>query len=446
VLSISRSIATAALAAVVLFGQAQTKRLRDTAEHDLYNSAIKDTDNPAKEIQDLEAWERQYPDSDFADDRLYMYVQAYSKVTPAQPQKVVEYGQRLINKGLATAFPPPGGTLTQINVLYLVAWSVAALPNPAPAQLTLGDRAARDLLDLLPRYFVPANRPPNTSETDWRNAWLDLDIRARTALVSIALNPGKQAMEREPKDCAAAEKIFMKVLEAFPGRAPVSYQLGTALDCLARQNPDQATEIAPRAIYQFLRAAAIDPALGGAADPKKITAYADEAYIQFHGSNEGLDALKAQVKTSPLPPVGFTIETASSVAQRKQQEFAEKNPEYAMWMAVKAQLTSPTGQQYFDGQFRNTVVSLKGVVVEGRPSCRPRELSIAIPAPGEKPDRAEITLRLDSAIPGRVAPDDTVQFEATPKLLSQHPLMVTMDAARTAVKDLKIQPCTPSKK
>jgi len=100
---------------------AKKKQVKDQAEFELYNQAIKDASNPTKELQDLDSWAQKYPDSDFKDDRTYMYMQAYSTIQPPQPLKVIEYGQQLMAKDLNTVFPDAAGGRNILTVLFQVA-------------------------------------------------------------------------------------------------------------------------------------------------------------------------------------------------------------------------------------------------------------------------------------------------------------------------------------
>jgi hypothetical protein len=458
------SLAAVAIAAVLLagpvYGQApaaqpganapaaQAKKVKDQGEYEIYNQAIKDANDPQKEIQDLDTWTQKYPDSDYKDDRLYMYMLAYSKMNPPQPQKVLDYGQQLMNKGLDKVFPEKGGGLNILNVLYQVAWNVAALPNPTPDQLTLGQRAASELIDFAPKYFVAENRPEKTSDADWQKARADIEKRAKTALGAMALVPGNQAMAKNPPDCAAAEAAYSKALSEHPDNAAIAYNLGRALNCEARNQPDKATDFGPRAIYEFVRAAVIDPTLGGTAEAKKITDYANNVYVTYHGSEEGLDQLKQQAKASPLPPAGFTIETSSAASARKQKEFAQNNPQLALWMGIKGQLSDTNGNQYFEGQLKDADVSgqggaraLKGSIVEGRPACRSKELLIAIREPNQPAaTHPEITLKLDSPLTGKPAPGD-IEFDAVPRAFTRDPFMLTMETDKSKITGLKVEPC-----
>src|SRR4051794_8543896 len=154
---------------------AKKKEVKDQGEFEIYNQAIKDASNPTKELQDLDTWSQKYPESDFKDDRAYMYMQAYSTMQPPQPAKVIEYGQQLMAKDLKTVFPDAAGGRNILTVLFQVAWNAATLPSPTAEQLALGEKAGKQLLDFAPKYFVPANKPATTSDAEWTAARTDIE-------------------------------------------------------------------------------------------------------------------------------------------------------------------------------------------------------------------------------------------------------------------------------
>jgi hypothetical protein len=440
---------------------AKSKQVKDQQEFEIYNQAIKDADvmlratgeqtiNEAakKELQDLDQWASKYPDSDFKDDRAYMYMQAYSKVQPPQPAKVLDYGRQLMAKDLKTVFPPDAvGGRNILAVYFQVAWNTAALPNATPEQLALGEKAARQLLDFAPQYFTAANKPAGTSDADWAKARADIEKQTNTALVAMTIAPANQALAKN--DCSTADQLYTKALGQYPNNTAISYNLARALSCEARANPDKSADFATRAIYEFVRSAEVDPTLGGTAQAAQITAYAKNVYTQYHGSEEGLDQLKAQAKASPLPPAGFTIESANAAAARKEKEFAEKEPQLALWMGIKRQLTDTIGQQYFEGQLKDADVAgqggkraLKGTIVEGKPACRSKELLVAVPEPGQQAGRPEITLKLDTPLSGKPVPGETIEFDGVPRSFAKEPsLMLTMETDKAKITGLKIEPC-----
>jgi hypothetical protein len=419
------------------------KKPKDQAEYELLNEVIKDlqTNNPAKALTDLDAWTRKYPGSDYGHERLYYYMDAYSKATPPQPAKVVDLGSQLVAQGLRTIFPEPQqGPAISVNVLYLVATTVPMLPNPTAEQLALGQRAAHDLIDYyLPMLFAANNKPANTTDQAGSEARGRLESTAKRALIAISLIPGTQAMNKKPQDCVTAEDHFRRGLILYPESSVHAYQLAMALRCQQKESPDKI----PQAVYEFERAAVIDPTLGGGADPGKILDFADTAYVTVHGSTEGLDQLKRMVKNSPLPPSGFTIKTASQIAQERDAELEKREPQLALWMKIKAQLADSDGERFFNDHLKDAAVpQLKGTLLEGKPECGPKELLVTVPMPdAQKSSRAEITLKLDSALAGRLEANQEFQWKGVPSAFSKDPFMLTMDTEKAQVQGLRATSC-----
>ena len=262
--------AVAALVALTVAGarpasaQAKEKKPKDQGEYDIYNEAIKDASNPAKQLQDLTSWQQKYPDSDYKDDRQLMMVQAYNGTN--QPAKALEAAAPLLNGDPKGAFnDPKTGPSQVLTLLFLATTSAARNPNPTPEQIALGEKAGKMLLDYIPTYFVPGNK-------------------------LMAPNP------RDSKNCAAAEPAFVKALQDYPDSSRTAYALATASLCQQKDHPEKI----PQAIYEFLRAAALDPSLDGTADPKQIDAYANKVYQNYHGSPEGLEQVKQQVTNGAI--------------------------------------------------------------------------------------------------------------------------------------------------
>lgn len=422
---------------------AKKKAVKDQAEYDIFNEALKDQNNPQKQIQDLDTWTQKYPDSDYKWDRLYMYMQDYSRLTPPQPQKIVEYGQQLMSQDLKSVFDDKAGPLKILDILYKVATNVPALANATQDQMDLARKAAQQLKDQANAYFVPENKPEKTDDAAWAKAKTDLLSAADNSVLALELMPASQAMAR--KDCAAAVPLYVKALQDRPQRSLISYELANAMVCLQKTDPS----MVPKAIYEFERAAVIDPTLGDPKnDPKKLTDYADSLYTTVHGSDEGLAQLKDMVKQSPLPPDGFVIKTKAQMAAEKDAEFAKNNPKLALWNGIKTALDAPDGETYFSSQLKDSAVpQLRGVVLEGKPACRSKELMVYVPGadPAEvKP--AEITIKLDEALAGKVEPGSEILWEGVPTAFTKSPFMLTMDAEK-AKTEVKTTPCAaPAKK
>jgi hypothetical protein len=159
---------------------------RGQEEIAIYNEVIQDVrnNNPAKAIQDLDTWSKSFPQSDLQNDRLYLYMQSYSRVKPPQPAKVVECGAQLMSKDLKATLSDPESILV---VLYLMTVNVGNIPSPTRELLALGNRAARELLAYAPEFFAPARKPANTSDADWGKLRTEMEAVAKQALATMAM-------------------------------------------------------------------------------------------------------------------------------------------------------------------------------------------------------------------------------------------------------------------
>jgi hypothetical protein len=438
--------AVAAMGAVLSAGTAQPagaqaapeKKVKDQGEYDLYNQVLKDTADPLKQIQDLDTWTQKYPDSEYKDDvRPLLYLQAYHKAK--QPAKVLELGDQLLAKDLKTLFKDTPSQI--LTILYTICVNLAAIPSPTPQQLALGEKAAPALREFIPTFFVAPNKTAGATDAQWNEARATMEKVARDTQMFIATKPGADAMNRytaskDVKECVAAEAAYRKALEQYADNPALAYQLGRALRC---QQPN--VEKVTLALYEFARAAAIDPTLGGTMDPKALQTYLEGAYSQYHGSLDGLEQLKQQAKSAPLPAAGFTIETKSALDAKKAAETEQKYPQFSLWLKIRGAL-SDKGEAYFAEIKDSAVPKLKGTLVEGKPACRSKELLVAVLDP-EKPTAptAEINLKLDAPLTGKPEPGTEIQWEGVPSAFAKDPFMLTMDTDKAKIEGLKVTQC-----
>ncbi len=448
--------AVAVMGAVVITGTAQfaraqaapapEKKVKDQGEYDIFTQTIKDQSNPAQQIKDLDTWTQKYPESDYKDDRLYYYIQAYNAT--GQAAKVLEIGSQLMGRDLKQVFKDPkSGPQQVLTVLYLMSVNVLKLPAATPEQLGSGEKAARALQDYVGEYFTAANKPPSSSDADWAKTKSDVAGLSKAVLMNLAQRPGAEAMtkyraDKNVENCKAAETAYLKALEQYPDGAAIAFGLGTAQVCLYKVQPDKISS----GLYQVARAVALDPTLGGTADPKAIEKYLSGTYAQYHGGDDGgLKQLEEMAKASPMPPAGFKIKSASDIAKEKEEEFKKTNPQLALWMGIKGQLADTGGEQYFEGTLKNAAVpKLKGTVVEGKPACRSKELLVAL----SDGTHAEVALKLDTALSGKPEAGVEVQWEGVPSAFTKDPFILTMDTEKAKIENLKVTPCgaAPMKK
>jgi hypothetical protein len=431
---------------------AATKRAyKDNGEYDLFNQAFKDAQNPAAQIKDLETWAQKYPDSDYKDVRTSMLVQAYGALNPPQPAKVLELAAQLMTKNLKTVFDDPGDGKRQTLQFFFATATAAGyagsqyLPNPTAAQVELGRTAARRLKEEGVTFFVAANKPANVAEADWNKIHANTDAAADHTLLVLTVYQAEAAMAKNPKvpaECKdIAEPAYRKALADYPNNSYVSYKLAQAMQCQQKESPDKVFQ----AIYEYERAAVIDPKLGGVqTDATVVPKYADKVYTTIHGSTEGLDDLKAQVKQSALPPDDFKIKTAAQVQADQDAEFAKNNPELAMWRSIKSALTDANDPTYFEEKLKDAEgPKLKGVVVES--GCRAKEITVAFPAPNETGALTpEVKLKFETALTGKVEPNTEITFEgAVARTFTKEPFLLTMEIDKAKVEGLKVVPCVP---
>jgi tetratricopeptide (TPR) repeat protein len=412
-------------------GQSE-KKTKDEGEYNIAVEVGKDLQGQSwqKAITDLNTWTQKYPESDFKDDRLFFYLQAYAGLN--QHDKVLEYGQQLLAKDLKASFKD---TSQVLQILYRTAAAIQQIPNPTPQQLQTGETAAKQLLAFL---ADPASKPANVTDAQWQQAKTQqLEPLANATLIHVAWLPGKQAMDA--KDYPKAEKLFREALQKYPENGWLAYNLGSAI----YSQKDRL----PQALYYIARGVAMDPAKGGIADANTRATFEQflrKAYTNYHGSDEGLDQLKQQALAAPNPPPDFNIKNATDIAREKQEQFAKENPQLALWMGIKSQLTAPDGEQYFASNMKDAAVpKLKGTVMGGTPECRSKEVQVAVPEPNQQSTvTPEITLKLDSALTGKPVAGTEIQWEGVPSAFSKDPFMLTMDTEKAKIEGLKTEPCT----
>jgi hypothetical protein len=422
------------LAAAIAGAQTTPEKKLKPGEDDIYNDVVKDinTGNFTKALADLGAWTQKFPESDYQDDRAAFYVQTYAATN--QPSKALEEASGLLSRDLSAVFPGPAGKAAIIRFLYNVVWAISHDPNPTPKALAAGDKAAHQLM----AFDQPI---PGVSAADWEKARASMKEQASAALLYIAMQPGVQAMARQPPDCNTADAAYTHALNLYPDKSVLSYELARALNCESKTQPEKLSA----AIYEFERAATIDPTLGDPkADPKKVPAFADNAYVKIHGSDEGLDQLKQTVKQSALPPDGFKIKTATEIADEKRAEFEKTNPQLALWMKIKGALADTNGEQYFTDQLKDSQVpQLRGVLIEAKPACRPKELTVAVPLPDTQQSlRPEIRLVLDKPLTGKPELNQEFHWEGVPTAFTKDPFLLIMDGDVAKLEGLKTAPCT----
>ena len=371
---------------------APQKNWKDRAEYDLYVSIGQDT-NPKTRLEKLQQWEKQYPTSDYKDQRQLLLLTTYVGLN--QAAQAVDVAKQIL------ATDPKN-----FNALYYVMFYTRALavPKPTPEVLDQGEKATRAILD---NINTP---PPNVTEENWKKARPDVENLAHVTLGWIAM----QRMNWEE-----SEAEFQKSLQINPNNGEVDYFMGTDIAS------EKKVEKMPTALFYFARAAAYDGAGGlNPAGRKQVMDYVQKAYRTYHGADDGFDALLAAAKASPTPPADLKIVDAATIAQQKEKEAeaeAAKNPELTLWKNIKAALTGADGANYFNTSMKDAQLpTLKGKVVSLEPATKPKTIIMAL-EDGKTPDA---TLKFEAPLPGKVDPGTELSFEGVPQSYTTSPFMV----------------------
>ena len=396
--TVSRTILSAAIAAGVLAPLASAvAQWADRGEYDLV-LMIRSEGSPQKRLDLIDTWRKQYPKSQLAESRRELALTTY--------QSMRDWPHMLaVAREINTAEPSnPVG-------LYWCASLIPGSSGVSPETITLAETAARALLSGGSAMFAPDKKPAGTTEAEWRASRAASAVVARRAL-------GWAAWQK--KDLTEAASEFTAALKEDPKNAEMSAWLGIVLS-LQKDKPAQA-------IWSVLRAGALRDE-GALPDDQRlqVAQTAERAYVAWHGSADGLDAVRQKSLESALPPADFTIETASSVALRNLEEQTRAtNPQLADWFHTRRMLEDPGGGQFFKTLQSQPLPKLKGIVIRCSPETRPEQVTLGIR------DGSTEEVLLKFASPMRFAADPGTEIEFTGNAESFHAapfqLVVTTDA------------------
>jgi hypothetical protein len=152
-------------------------------EYALYQKALADSGDPREQLSDLETWRERYPMTEHEADRVFLYMQAYNRIAPPLPARLVDSAALLLERDPHSWFDDSDvGPAETVAVLYLVTVSAPRIPTASPSQLRTCHMAANRLLAYLPEFFEDRLRPSGVSEQSWTKARADMESAAHQAL------------------------------------------------------------------------------------------------------------------------------------------------------------------------------------------------------------------------------------------------------------------------
>jgi hypothetical protein len=414
-------IALGSLATLAVVAQDQKKQWKDRAEYDLFDSANKEQ-NANTKLQILNNWKQKYPASDFKVDRQETIMTTYQAMGNAK--EMLNAAKELVSLDAKS-----------VKGLYWINLLTVSLQDKSPEALDAGDSAAKGLLDAIPVFFDPANKPATTSDDVWKKSRTDMETIGHRTL-------GWTAMQRGQNE--AAEKEFLTVLQNNPNDAEASLWAGTVI---AKQRK---LEKQSAALFQIARAAYFDGQ--GALPPATRTplqAYLEKTYINFHGSRDGLDQVVEAAKKSALPPADFKIESKDEILAKQEEELKKTNPQLALWVKIKQELGGANGQQYFEGTLKGAAIpggaagvqKFKATVVSTAPEKKPTMVIVGI----SSKDMSEVTLKFEKPLAAIPEKGTEIEFSGAPSAFASDPqMMLTFDVSPEDVTGLP-KPAPPKK-
>ena len=407
----------AGLLAVPLLAQAQKqKKVKDQGEYDVYNAVLKETD-PNKQLQLLQTWKETYPDSDYKEERAVIAGQDYAKL--GKPVEAIKASQE------ALAINPKN-----LTALVTIVNKAIQVNPPTPESLSAGEQAANSLLS-----NMDSLKPEGVKDEDWNTAKPQIEQIAQTTL-------GWIKMQRKQND--AAEAAFRKVLQAGPKNGQVAYWLGTVLYAQKKYVPG---------LFEFARSAVYT---GEGALPDSVRQGAEQflekAYKGYHGSDEGLDALKKSAANTALPPDDLKIASVTDIAANQQQaeeDFLKAHPDIKLWRVLRDALKADGGEAYFNASVKDALIppqdgefkQFKGKVVS---MDNPKEIVLVVDdtdGPG-----GDATLVFEAAIKSKLDPGAELSFSGAPQSFTKDPYNLKFAVEPKNVTGLPEPPKPPAHK
>lgn len=385
------------------------KNWKDRAEYDLFEAANKAAAKDRAAL--LDKWKQGYPQSEYADERLELYLFTYRDLADCR---------RAFDTSVEISRTRPNHEFSVAVVLG------CALQFQQPADLDNADRIARHVLASLDAIYADSNKP--------QYGFVQTKDASRTLAYRVL---GYVPVTR--KEWAKAETELTKGLQADGTQATLSNWLAQAL---VNQNKE-APQKYPLGLYHYARVAAYDgPNSFPAANRKTINDFLTKAYTSYHGSNDGLDALLATAKANPFPPANWagiksTVELAQEKIDAEERAAREAGPMKTAWIKLlREPLTAENGEAYFDSTVKDAalpgeavpgVSKFRGKIIALTPTNRPKEISLAV----ERPDAADAILKFDDPLPGTMETGSEMGFSGVAKAFTKAPFSITFEVEPT---------------
>lgn len=405
-------VALAQDAAVAQQPAAGAKNYKDKAEYDLYLKITQTTD-PKARLELLNTWQDKYPQTDFATERSQYYLAtlgALAGTDPTQKQKLIDKASEILKAD------PKNFRAAYLVSLYGPQMGGA---NPSPELLAQVDTAAHATIDGASEAFDPSKKPANVQQADFDKAKSQATGIAHNALAWEALSK---------KDMPTVESEYKASLQANPEQASVSAAWAKMLIGEKKY---------PEGLFEYARAAQYDgPGSLPAATRTQLMDYFNKAYTQFHGSDEGKQALLDQAKTSAVPPENMQITSQADLANKQADAMNARmasDPAFKLWYSIESSLKAENGQQFFESNMKEVEVpagaqgvkNFTGTVITVDPPDRPTKVTLGVDDPTKPDATLEFSQPLPASALDKVKVGEKLEFGGVVDSFAKEPFMLT---------------------
>ena len=395
-------------------GLAQTppkqKNVKDEQERDLFTKSLPATTaDPNQRLTFLNSWKEKYPESEFKEDRLLILLSTYQQLN--QPAKMWDTAKEIL------ALNPQ-----EVNALMWLTLLTESLPV-TPDTLATGEKAAQSLLTIQKPAAV-------TDENQWKTMQKSFAAAAHKTLGFVG---------NQKKTFDVAEQEYKKSLEVDPTQAAPAYGVATAI--LGQKKPERSSE----ALFYLARAASMTgPGALPAPVQKQVDAFLVKSYTTYHGQDDaGLKELRQlAVGPKPAPPDGFKIRNVNEIQADKDAELEKSDPQLAVWKKIKDALTAAGGDQYWEEIKGSQPPKMHGKIVSIKPDVRPKEVQLDM----DGDNTADVTLKFETALPGKADPGTDIKFEGVASAFSKQPFMITFDTEKEKIEGWPAAAAAPARK
>jgi hypothetical protein len=371
-------------------------RAKDQREYELVQTALGERD-PAKRLETLAAWTREYHETALDQMRTRLYLQTYREA--GRNRDAVQAAERVLS------FAP-----NDFAARYTLASLGPVLGDTDAAALERAQASARALLDGgIADQFDAAKRPESVSAAAWSQAETQTSAACHRTLGWVAT---------QRKQHTEAEERFREALQAEPASAQTSYWLAQSV--LAQRDPAK-NELA---FFALARAASLTgPGELPADSREKIRAYLVRTYEAFAGTRDGLEEIERLAAVSALPPADMP--RVLSAQERKileEKRFCEERPLECAYRKLRAALEAEDGATVWADLKGKISPRVRLYVVRNEPPDRPLELGLATTKGGPE----EVALRLENRLRQAMPKGQALTIEGVAVELRREPFLLTL--------------------